>query len=80
MLMTMRAFNEAARADAVDRLKGDVALQSGDEKTRQADDQMGLLTPSSKAFIDKLRERGDGAAGIRRPRLHSRARHGAVRA
>jgi acyl-CoA dehydrogenase len=56
MLMTMRAFNEAARALMLwTALKGDVALQSGDEKTRQAaDDHMGLLTPVIKGvFTDK---------------------------
>ncbi|HEY4863039.1 MAG TPA: acyl-CoA dehydrogenase C-terminal domain-containing protein [Xanthobacteraceae bacterium] len=56
MLLTMRAFNEAARALMLwTALKGDVALQSGDEKTRQAaDDHMGLLTPVIKGvFTDK---------------------------
>jgi acyl-CoA dehydrogenase len=56
MLMTMRAFNEAARALMLwTALKGDVALQSEDEKTRQAaDDHMGLLTPVIKGvFTDK---------------------------
>jgi acyl-CoA dehydrogenase len=56
MLMTMRAFNEAARALMLwTALKGDVALQSDDEKTRQAaDDHMGLLTPVIKGvFTDK---------------------------
>ena len=56
MLMTMRAFNEAARALMLwTALKADVALQSEDEKTRQAaDDHMGLLTPVIKGvFTDK---------------------------
>jgi hypothetical protein len=56
MLMTMRAFNEAARALMLwTALKGDVAIQSDDEKTRQAaDDHMGLLTPVIKGvFTDK---------------------------
>jgi acyl-CoA dehydrogenase len=56
MLMTMRAFNEAARALMLwTALKADVALQSDDEKTRQAaDDHMGLLTPVIKGvFTDK---------------------------
>ncbi|HLL26068.1 MAG TPA: acyl-CoA dehydrogenase C-terminal domain-containing protein [Xanthobacteraceae bacterium] len=56
MLMTMRAFNEAARALMLwTALKGDVALQSDDEKTRQAaDDHMGLITPVIKGvFTDK---------------------------
>src|SRR5476651_528006 len=50
MLLEIRSFNEAARALMVwVALKGDVALQSDDEKTRQAaDDHMGLLTPVIK--------------------------------
>jgi acyl-CoA dehydrogenase len=53
MLMTMRAFNEAARALVVwAALQGDVALRSGDEKERQAgEDHMGLLTPVLKAML-----------------------------
>ncbi len=56
MLMTMRAFNEAARALLLwTALKGDVAHQSEDEKTRQAaDDHLGLITPIIKGvFTDK---------------------------
>ena len=53
MLMTMRAFNEAARAlDPVDALQGDIVHRSGDEKARQAaDDHMGLLTPVIKGVL-----------------------------
>jgi alkylation response protein AidB-like acyl-CoA dehydrogenase len=52
-LMTMRAFNEAARALVIwTALKGDVAHRSGDEKERQAaDDHMGLLTPIVKGVL-----------------------------
>jgi hypothetical protein len=52
-LMTMRAFNEAARALVVwTALKGDIAHRSGDEKERQsADDHMGLLTPVIKGVL-----------------------------
>jgi alkylation response protein AidB-like acyl-CoA dehydrogenase len=56
MLMTMRAFNEAARALMLwTALKGDVAHQSDDEKTRQAaDDHLGLITPIIKGvFTDR---------------------------
>jgi acyl-CoA dehydrogenase len=56
MLMTMRAFNEAARALMLwTALKGDIALRSEDKKTREAaDDHMGLLTPVIKGvFTDK---------------------------
>ncbi len=53
MLMTMRAFNEAARALVLwTALQGDVAQRSGDEKERQAgEDHMGLLTPLLKAML-----------------------------
>jgi acyl-CoA dehydrogenase len=53
MLMTMRAFNEAARALVVwTALQGDVAHRSGDDKARTAgDDHMGLLTPVIKAIL-----------------------------
>jgi hypothetical protein len=53
MLMTMRAFNEAARALILwTAIKGDVARRSPDEKERQAaDDHMGLMTPVIKGVI-----------------------------
>jgi hypothetical protein len=52
-LMTMRAFNEAARALVLwTALKSDVAHRSGDDKERQsADDHMGLLTPVIKGVL-----------------------------
>jgi acyl-CoA dehydrogenase len=52
-LLTIRAFNEAARAMAVwTALKGDVAHRSQDPKDRQtADDHMGLMTPVLKGFL-----------------------------
>jgi hypothetical protein len=53
MLMTMRGFNEAARALVVwTALQDDVARRSSDEKARQAgDDHMGLLTPVLKSML-----------------------------
>jgi alkylation response protein AidB-like acyl-CoA dehydrogenase len=53
MLLTMRAFNEAARALVVwTALQSDVAHRSGDEAARQAaDDHMGLLTPVIKGVL-----------------------------
>ena len=53
MLMTIRAFNEAARALVLwTALQSDVAHRSGDEKGRQAaDDHMGLLTPVIKGVL-----------------------------
>mgnify|MGYP002629964879 CR=1 FL=1 len=52
-LMTIRAFNEAARALVMwAGLKSDVAHRSGDEKERQsADDALGLLTPVIKGVL-----------------------------
>jgi 3-(methylsulfanyl)propanoyl-CoA dehydrogenase len=52
-LMTIKAFNEAARALVVwTSLQGDVAHRSDDAKTRQsADDHMGLLTPVLKGVL-----------------------------
>jgi len=52
-LMTMRAFNEAARALVMwTALKSDVAHRSEDDKERKsADDHMGLLTPVIKGVL-----------------------------
>jgi acyl-CoA dehydrogenase len=52
-LMTIRAFNEAARALVMwTALQGDVARLSEDGKQRQAaDDHMGLLTPVIKGVL-----------------------------
>ena len=53
MLMSIRAFNEAARALVLwSALQGDVAHRSGDEAARAAaDDHMGLLTPVIKGVL-----------------------------
>ena len=55
-LMSIRAFNEAARALVLwTALKGDLAHRSEDEKERQnADDHMGLLTPVIKGVLTDL--------------------------
>ncbi|MEA2995301.1 MAG: 3-(methylsulfanyl)propanoyl-CoA dehydrogenase, partial [Alphaproteobacteria bacterium] len=52
-LMTMRAFNEAARALVIwTALKADAAHRSSDPKEQQAaDDHMGLLTPVIKGVL-----------------------------
>jgi 3-(methylsulfanyl)propanoyl-CoA dehydrogenase len=52
-LMSIRAFNEAARALVMwTALKSDVAHRSEDEKERKnADDHMGLLTPVIKGVL-----------------------------
>jgi alkylation response protein AidB-like acyl-CoA dehydrogenase len=52
-LLTIRSFNEAARAMVVwTSLKSDVAHRSSDPKDRQAaDDHMGLMTPIMKGFL-----------------------------
>jgi hypothetical protein len=53
MLMSMRAFNEAARALVLwTALKGDVAQRSEDAKERQAaEDHLGLMTPVIKGVL-----------------------------
>ncbi|MGB6650604.1 MAG: acyl-CoA dehydrogenase C-terminal domain-containing protein [Xanthobacteraceae bacterium] len=53
MLMSMRAFNEAARALVLwVALKSDVASRSEDAKERQAaDDRLGLMTPVVKGVL-----------------------------
>src|SRR5437762_3114342 len=53
VLLTIRAFNEAARAMVVwTALKSDVAHRSTDPKDRQeADDHMGLMTPVMKGVM-----------------------------
>jgi acyl-CoA dehydrogenase len=52
-LLTIRAFNEAARAMVVwTALKSDVAHRSSDPKDREAaDDHMGLMTPVMKGVM-----------------------------
>jgi len=53
MLMTMRAFNEAARALVLwTALRGDIARRCADAKEREAgEDHMGLLTPVIKGVL-----------------------------
>jgi hypothetical protein len=53
VLLTIRAFNEAARAMVVwTALKSDVAHRSADPKDREAaDDHMGLMTPIMKGVM-----------------------------
>ena len=83
-LLTIRAFNEAARAMVVwTALKSDVAHRSADAKDRQeADDHMGLMTPVLKGVLtdNGFANAVLGAADVWRPRLYRRAGHGAVRA
>lgn len=52
-LLSIRAFNEAARALVIwTALKSDVAHRSGDAKERDAaDDQLGLMTPVIKGVL-----------------------------
>ena len=52
-LMTMKAFNEAGRALVLwTAIKSDVAHRSGDDKERQAaDDLLGLMTPIIKGVL-----------------------------
>jgi len=53
ILLSIRAFNEAARAMVVwTSLKSDIAHRSADEKERQAaEDQLGLMTPVLKGVL-----------------------------
>jgi alkylation response protein AidB-like acyl-CoA dehydrogenase len=55
-LLTIRAFNEAARAFVLwTSLFGDIAHRSGDAQERQhADDMMGLLTPVLKGVLTDI--------------------------
>lgn len=56
VLMTIRAFNESARAFVIwTALQGDLVFHAEDEKTRQAsDDYMGLMTPVLKGFLTDI--------------------------
>ncbi len=56
MLLTIRAFNEAARALILwTSLQSDVARRSEDAKARQAaDDHMGLITPVIKGVLTDI--------------------------
>jgi acyl-CoA dehydrogenase len=56
MLMTMRAFNEAARALVLwTALRGDVAHRSADAGEREAaEDHMGLMTPVIKGALTEF--------------------------
>ena len=84
-LMTMRAVQRGrpgARCCGR-RCRPTSRIAPADEAERQAaDDHLGLMTPVHQGRADRqgLRARGDGAAGVRRPRLHRRARHEPVRA
>lgn len=55
-LMSIKAFNEAARAFVIwNALKSDIAHRSGDAAERQAaDDQLGLMTPVLKGVLTDL--------------------------
>uniref|UniRef100_Q07TV4 3-methylmercaptopropionyl-CoA dehydrogenase n=1 Tax=Rhodopseudomonas palustris (strain BisA53) TaxID=316055 RepID=Q07TV4_RHOP5 len=55
-LLTIRAFNEAARAFVIwTALKGDISHRSDDAKERQAaDDHMGLMTPILKGVLTDI--------------------------
>ena len=83
-LLTIRAFNEAARAMVVwTALKSDVAHRSSDPegppggRRSHGPDDAGAERLSHRY---RLCQRGAGAADVWRPRLYRRAGHGAVRA
>ena len=83
-LLTIRAFNEAARAMVVwTALKSDVAHRSSDPKDRAGRRRShGIDDAGHEGRADRCRflQRGAGAADVWRPRLYRRKRHGAVRA
>ncbi len=83
MLMEMKAFNEAARALVLwGALQVDISRRAQTEEEREAaSDLLGLLTPVIKGYLtDKgFQATVDAQQIYRRPRLHSRAGHGAVR-
>ncbi len=83
-LMTIKSFNEAARALVIwTALASDLHRRS-----RGRQDPPGRRRPHGPAHAGDqrradrpgLRQHRDGAADVRRSRLHRRARHGAVRA
>ncbi len=82
MLMTMRAFNEAARALVLwTALRGDIAHRSADATEREAaEDHMGLMTPVIKGALTELGFSNTVLAQqiFRWPRLYRRARRRAV--
>ncbi len=84
MLLTMRAFNEAARALVMwTALQGDVAQRARRAGvTAGGRGSHGAPHPGDQSHADRsgFRQCGAGAADFRRARLHRRARHGAVRA
>ncbi len=64
-------------------LQADVAHRSADAEERQAaEDRLGLMTPVIKGVLTDIgfANTRPGPAGVRRPRLHRRMGHGAVRA
>ena len=83
MLLTGKAYNEGARAFSYWlAMQLDIEEHATDEAQRQdAADLVALLTPIAKAFMtDNGWRHQSVATGVRRPRLHPRNRHGAVRA
>ena len=83
-LLTIRAFNEAARAMVVwTALKSDVAHRSSDPEGPPGGRRShGPDDAGHEGRDDRRRifQRGAGAADVWRPRLYRRTRHGAVRA
>ena len=83
MLMEMRAFNQAARALILWGGAPSRSVAQGAERGRAAAGRRPRLADHAghQRLSDRqgLRDDGPGAANLRRPRLHPRARHGAVR-
>ena len=83
-LMTIKSFNEAARALVMwTALASDLApplRRREDAPGRRRSHGPADAGHQRRAHRHGLRQHRDGAADVRRPRLHRRARHGAVRA
>ena len=83
-LLSIKAFNEAARALVLwTSLKSDIAHRSDDETERQAGGRPhGPADPDreGRAHRSRLRQRREGAADVWRPRLYRGMGHVAVRA
>jgi alkylation response protein AidB-like acyl-CoA dehydrogenase len=81
MLLTAKAYAEGGRASPPMRAAAGQGTDHPDEEVRkEAADIVALLTPVKAFITDNAWIATSSAAGLRRPRLHRRVGHGAVRA
>ncbi len=83
MLLTQKALIEGGRALAYyTAQQADLAEFGPPEQRDDAETMLSFLTPIVKAFLTetRFRKRQSRRADLRRPRLHSRDRHRAIRA